>query len=156
DVRGRQFAAYAHDGGPVTLPPQLSGDAPSSVIADDHITIVRPAFARGMRYGTLTLRIATASLTSRVHAYLWGLACLIVGVVFAPSLLGWALERLVSRRLFRLADVATQITRKEDYSLRVDCQGSDEIGQLGQAFNRMLVEIGHRSDQAQQAVRIRD
>jgi signal transduction histidine kinase len=74
----------------------------------------------------------------------------------ASLTLAWALERMVTRRLLRLADVARQITRREDYSVRAHDPGGDEIGLLARAFNGMLAEIEHRQKEAREAVRLRD
>jgi len=52
----------------------------------------------------------------------------------------------VSRRLLKLADVARKIAQREDYAVRAADEGGDEIGVLADAFNRMLAEIGRRSD----------
>jgi signal transduction histidine kinase len=158
DSEGKLVASFARPGHSDAPPsPSLDpGARPRAQVEGDRITAVRPVEYRGVRYGTLVLHTSTAPLTSRVRAYLWGLLLLTIGVVAASLMLAWALERMVSKRLLRLAEVARHIAQKEDYTVRADAQGGDEIGLLGQAFNRMLAEIGRRQQQAQQAVRTRD
>jgi signal transduction histidine kinase len=78
------------------------------------------------------------------------------GVLAASVMLAWALEKMVSRRVQRLAEVARRIADKEDYSVRADDRGGDEITLLADALNLMLSEIDRRQQQAQQAVRVRD
>jgi signal transduction histidine kinase len=63
---------------------------------------------------------------------------------------------MVTRRLLRLADVAREVTRREDTQVRAQDRGNDEIGLLAGAFNRMLAEIAHRQKEAREAVRLRD
>jgi signal transduction histidine kinase len=158
DDQGGLFAAYARPGAPGAHPPspRLQHAAPMSRVEPERITIVRQVDHGGARFGTLVLHTAIAPLTSRVHAYLWGLLWLTIGVVAASLILAVALERMVSRRLLKLADVARKIAQKEDYAVRAADEGGDEIGELADAFNRMLAEIGRRQDQARQAVRVRD
>jgi signal transduction histidine kinase len=156
DARGQLFASFSRDGALPQAPPLVEQAPPSSMIEGDRITIARSADHGGARFGTLVLHTAIAPLTSRVHAYLWGLLWLTMGVVVASLMLAVALERMVSRRLLKLADVARKIAQREDYAVRAADEGGDEIGVLADAFNRMLAEIGRRQEQARQAVRVRD
>jgi signal transduction histidine kinase len=71
-------------------------------------------------------------------------------------MLAWALERMVSRRLKGLAEVARGVARQGDYSVRVRDDGGDEIGLLASAFNHMLGEVQRRQEEAEKAVRVRD
>lgn len=51
------------------------------------------------------------------------------------------LQRIISRPIEELAGVSRIIAHDKNYSLRVNPRGSDEIGDLVQAFNAMLDEI---------------
>jgi signal transduction histidine kinase len=157
DRVGRIFASYRHSGaaGPAP-PPTLANGAPRSTVEGDRITVVYPVMQSGDRFGTLVLHTATGPLTSRVHAYLWGLWWLTLGVIAAALTLAWALERMVTRRLFALVDVTRRVARSGDYSLRAFDRRHDEIGLLASAFNNMLVDLQHRQDEALEAIRLRD
>ena len=157
DRGGRRFATFRRqDLEPEEPPPALVDTAPRSRIEGDRITIVYPIAQGGERFGTLVLHGAIGPVTSRVRAYLWGLWWLTLGVFGASLTLAWALERMVSRRLLRLADVARQITKRADYSVRASDRGRDEIGLLAAAFNNMLAEVDHRQAEAREAIRMRD
>lgn len=56
------------------------------------------------------------------------------------------LQRLMSRPIQNLVDSMHQVTTKKDYSLRIQSQTKDEIGQLIQGFNVMLDAIKQRDD----------
>ncbi len=158
DSSGRLFAAFhsAEVARPAP-PPQLSSDQrQQSTLGKDEITTVYPVVQAGQRFGTLVVHTALAPLTSRVHEYLWGLMWLILGVVAASLALAWALERMVSRRLRRLAAVAREIASQGDLAVRASDQGNDEIGVLAAAFNYMVAELGRRQEQALEAIRVRD
>ncbi|MDB4970921.1 MAG: sensory box histidine kinase [Myxococcales bacterium] len=157
DLAGHRFAAYNRVGN-IGAPIDLVPPAPEALVTRDgaRITVVRPVDRNGTRFGTIVLHTSTAPLTSRVRAYLWGLVWLIAGVLAASLMLAWALEQMVSRRVQKLADVAQQIAQREDYSVRADDRGRDEIALLAHGFNAMLAEIGRRQSEAQQAIRVRD
>jgi signal transduction histidine kinase len=157
DQRGTLFASFVRTPGrPFDHPDHVERVPAGATIEVDRIHITQPVDHDGARYGTLILHTAIAPLTDRVHAYLWGLLWLTIGVVGASLVLAVALERMVSRRLGKLADVARSIAQREDYQVRAADEGGDEIGELAEAFNRMLAEIQRRQEQARQAVRIRD
>jgi signal transduction histidine kinase len=157
DFAGQRFSAYATPTGE-TAATRLAPPSPPARVAIEggRIVVVRPVERDGARFGTLVLHTSTAPLASRVRAYLWGISSLMVGVLAASLMLAWALEKMVSRRVQRLADVAQRIADKEDYSVRADDRGGDEITLLADALNLMLSEIDRRQQQAQQAVRVRD
>jgi signal transduction histidine kinase len=157
DRKGRLFATYRRDA-PGARPPPIEFEETQqrTTLEGDRITAVQPIMQGGERYGALLLHTAIAPLVTRVRSYLWDLVWLIVGVIVASLTLAWALERMVSRRLLRLADVAREVTRREDAAVRADDRGSDEIGLLAAAFNRMLAEIAHRQQKEREAVRLRD
>jgi signal transduction histidine kinase len=125
-------------------------------IEGDRITVVQPIAQGGERYGALVLHMSIAPLISRVHSYLWDLVGLLAAVIVASLTLAWALERIVSRRLRRLADVAREITTRPDANVRAEDRGADDIGLLADAFNRMVAELAHRQAETREAVRLRD
>jgi signal transduction histidine kinase len=161
DMRGRLFASFMRAGakgdsgsGSDRLDPAAAKQR--TELEGDRIHVVQEVDHDGVRFGTLVLHTSTARLQASVNAYLYGLALLILGILVAAALLAWALEKMISRRLRRLADVAQRIAQKEDYSVRATDAGADEISLLAEAFNRMLAEIGRRQEQAMQAIRVRD
>ncbi|HEY2615069.1 MAG TPA: ATP-binding protein, partial [Chthoniobacterales bacterium] len=52
------------------------------------------------------------------------------------------LQRRITLPILELAKVATAVSERQDYSVRASKHGSDEIGQLTDAFNQMLTRIG--------------
>ncbi len=56
------------------------------------------------------------------------------------------LQSIISKPILMLADVATAVSFKKDYSLRADKQNNDEVGLLIDSFNDMLAQIQQRDD----------
>ncbi|MCU1279153.1 MAG: Sensory box histidine kinase [bacterium] len=159
DHTGRLFAAYERrlPSPQSALPPHIVvARAPATTVGVEHVTVVQPVVSQGTRYGTLLALVSTAHLRSRIRGYLLSMGLLGLGALAAAGALALMLERMVSRPLLALADVARRIAATEDYSVRANSAGHDEIGLLAGAFNRMLTEIDGRQKQAQQAIRVRD
>ncbi len=157
DLSGRLFASFRREPSGPSLAASFDGNAaPAAQLEGARITIVRPVTQSGARYGTLVLHTSTEPLTSRIHAYEWGLLWLTIGLIGASLMLAWALERMVSKRLHALAAAARGIANEGDYSVRVTDEGRDEIGLLADGFNRMLIEIQRRQEEALKAIRVRD
>jgi signal transduction histidine kinase len=159
DGGGRLFARYERhraQGAPALPTTIASGQPTETVVEDEHVTVVQPVVSQGTRYGTLLVLVSTAHLRSRIRGYLLSMALLGLGAITAAVALALMLERMVSRPLVALADVARRIAETEEYSVRATDVGPGEIGLLAGAFNRMLAEIDRRQQQAQQAIQVRD
>lgn len=92
---------------------------------------------------------AYASLARRrdvdEQTYVLAFAVLLIGTIGIAVAVGSWLSRSIVQRIESLARAAGEVGRG-DLSVRVTEQPSDEVGQLGRAFNTMLTEIeGNRS-----------
>jgi signal transduction histidine kinase len=157
DRNGHLYATFRRDPAAPEPASEMRTRQPASATVElARITVLHPIEVGGERFGTFVLHTSTTPLMSRVHAYEQGLIWLAVGLLAASLMLAWVLERMVSRRLHGLAEVAGNIAKKGDYKVRAKDAGSDEIGVLADAFNRMLTEIERRQDEALRAVKVRD
>jgi signal transduction histidine kinase len=158
DNGGRLFAGYERRATDSfsALPKHIRAAGSGTAIDGEHVTVTQPVVSQGTRYGSLVVLVSLQHLRSRIRAYMLSMGLLGLGAIAAAGLLALMLERMVSRPLLALADVARRIAATEDYSVRATGVGRDEIGLLAGAFNRMLSEIDGRQKQAQQAIRVRD
>jgi signal transduction histidine kinase/ActR/RegA family two-component response regulator len=110
-----------------------------------HLSLVQPIWQDGIRLGKIFLQADLGEMYSRFTVY--GLLLLFVGA--ASSLGAIALTTTLQRRItvpiLELAKVAGSVSDRADYSARAIKHGNDEIGQLTDAFNRMLMRIGESS-----------
>ncbi|MBK7972743.1 MAG: EAL domain-containing protein [Deltaproteobacteria bacterium] len=91
--------------------------------------------------GTITVRAQTLVLReelARSGMIAAVVMCVATLVAFAATA---RFERMVSRPILALIDTAQHVTRRKDYSVRVDAAGEDEFGLLIDTFNRMLQQI---------------
>ena len=114
-------------------------------ISGQYLELTQPIERDGELLGCVYLR-ARYDVLSRLWGYVE-----ISGVVSLLSLalalvLSTSLQRGITRPLGAIAEVARQVVRRKDYSLRVGETTSDEIGLVVEAFNGMLDEVQSRTD----------
>jgi signal transduction histidine kinase len=140
---GELFAMYVRQGTIPLLPPQ---EAPRSDYRFDweSLVITRPVLLNGEPVGSVCLRGSLDPLYLRLRRSI----LVIVGTVFLSSLTAYLisarLQRLISRPILRLADVARLVSDQKAYTVRVESASHDEVGLLIQAFNEMLEQIQQR------------
>jgi signal transduction histidine kinase/HAMP domain-containing protein len=156
DSQGQLFSSYRKSGlAPAdTVPDQIASPLEATVeSATDRIDIYQPVIYDHVRYGTLRLRVSTASLQDRIKDYRWSVIMAALGLMALVVGFAFALELTITRPLLRLAELARGITQREDYSVRATASRRDEIGALSEAFNAMLTEIDKRQHEAREAAR---
>ncbi len=107
-----------------------------------HLAMFQPVLQEGTRIGTIYLQADLGEMYSRFAVY--GLLLLCVGAAssLGAIVLTTTLQQRISVPILELARVAGSVSDRPDYSVRAVKHGNDEIGQLTDAFNRMLMRIG--------------
>jgi len=140
---GANFVQYTRQGespAPVTVPAL----APGVHISGARVDLVKEVRQGDEMLGTIYLR-AQYDVEGRVRAYLSVLgAVMVIGFIAALLASSW-LQRVVSRPMESMANVARQIVEKRDYSFRAEKTTDDEIGVVIDAFNKMLDEVQSHS-----------
>src|SRR3954463_3947803 len=140
DRNGNLFARY-----PAELPLDGLPRAPGSDgyrFDQGHLIGFQPvAEAASQRLGTLYLDSDLKALQTTLR-----LSLMIAAVVMAVSLLtayllSLALQRMISQPILTLAQTASAVSERRDYSVRAPVVGRDELGALTEAFNHMLGRI---------------
>lgn len=107
-----------------------------------HLVMFQPIVQEGTRLGTIYLQADLGEMYSRFTVYgallLLVTACASLGAMVVTT----TLQRRISLPILELAKVAASVSERPDYSVRAVKHGSDEIGQLTDAFNHMLTRIG--------------
>lgn len=140
DSKGQIFARF-----PTSA---LLADFPTALRADghrfegSHLEMFRPIVQDGERLGTIYLQADLGEMYSRFAIY--GALLLVVTACASLGAIGLTtiLQKRISQPILELAKVATAVSERQDYSVRGSKHGTDEIGQLTEAFNQMLARIG--------------
>ncbi|MEV7991479.1 HAMP domain-containing sensor histidine kinase [Streptomyces sp. NPDC086077] len=77
---------------------------------------------------------------------------LMVAVVVGAGLFGWWLARRITRRLVILTSAAEAVARTRRLGMDVPVTGSDEVGRLGRAFDRMLGRLAQSEEDQRRLV----
>ncbi|MFL6539567.1 MAG: ATP-binding protein, partial [Chthoniobacterales bacterium] len=140
DNSGAIFASFPENKAPADLPTHPAGDG--HMFAERQFMMFQPILQEGKRLGTIFVRADLTEMYSRLTVY-GTLIALVAACSFLGALvLSRTLQRHISQPILALANVATAVSERQDYSVRAVKHGSDELGQLTDAFNEMLTRIG--------------
>ena len=100
-----------------------------------------PIMLQGNEIGYLYLEASLADWYGRIINYFF-ILFMVVGIsFFAAWLLSRQLQRLIAQPIKRLAHVAKEVSKNNNYSLRVAWEEKDELGTLTNTMNTMLARI---------------
>jgi signal transduction histidine kinase/uncharacterized membrane protein affecting hemolysin expression len=141
DRNGRLFARYPESLPDASLPPGPGADGYR--FARSYLEGFQPVTQGGnWRFGTLYLRFDTGTVVSawlRISLEIG--AAVMALVLLVAYLMSRVLQRQISQPVLALAETARAISERQDYSVRANKLGHDELGQLTDAFNQMLGQI---------------
>src|SRR5204863_9864535 len=122
-----------------------------SHFADGHLALFREVLLSGEKIGTVYIQDDLSELRQRLIKF--GIVAIIValGSLLVAFVLGSWLQRSISGRIQRLAQVTRAVSIEKNYSIRDVKQGGDEVGQLIDGFNGRLEQIQIRDGVLQDA-----
>lgn len=140
---GHLFARYPAETEPIPVPPDLLGEGVAE-FSDGFFHYAQPVGDRDTRWGTLYIRYDLGLVRQRLIFDLM-MGCFVLGGAVAASyLIASIIQRSVSMPLVKLARVARRISREHNFDLRAEKYTADEVGDLTDAFNEMLNELGQK------------
>ena len=141
---GRLFATYSRPG--ATGPPfPVSPGATGYAIEGDTLALFRPVTENNERVGTVYLR-GVYEPWNRLKDYLAILLLVMIASLAVAALLSGWLQDAITAPILEVARVSHDVMENRDYSVRATKTTEDEIGELVDAFNAMLAEIGRRAE----------
>jgi len=143
------FASYVDPSVADTSLPPAPG-ATGVVIDDDRIEVFQPVIEKGRRVGSVYLR-ARYDILGRLYDYLLILTAVMATSLVVAALVTTRLQDSVTAPILQVAQVARNVLRRRDYSLRATKTSDDEAGVLVDAFNNMLEEVGKRTEALEQS-----
>lgn len=104
----------------------------------------RPIDWRGSQVGILEAQVSYADIELRsVYMGAYSALAFLFALAIA-ALVAWLVQKIVSQPVLQLHRLSREVMETGNYSLRAQINGRDELGQLGEAFNRMLNQIEQR------------
>jgi len=144
DEKGNLFSYYP-DNLPATEFPALE-KREGYVFLQSHLIGFQPIVQGTRRLGTLYLKSDTVALSNRLLLYSSIALVMIVVSFLVAYLISKNLQKRISTPILALAETAKAISDRQDYSVRAQKLGDDELGLLTDAFNQMLGRI-HRQNE---------
>ncbi len=149
DRDGKLFARFPASAPAEEFPPSPRADG--HVYFDEHLAVFQPIAESGKRLGTIYLRASTDAMYARIRIYVALVLFAGAAAVLGAVVLSTKIQQRISRPIVQLADVARVVSTDRDYSVRATKHGADEIGDLTDAFNQMLTQIGEASEDLKKA-----
>jgi signal transduction histidine kinase/DNA-binding response OmpR family regulator len=143
DDEGRFFAGYRRTPEAPALP-RRCGDAAAQRSDADWISRIVPVLFRERQVGSILLFSDTSALEEELLQGALLSALAVLGGFLVAAMLVIPLKREIVRPILRLADTARAVSRDEDFSVRAEGEGDDEVGLLVRCFNVMLDGIESR------------
>ncbi|HJY38971.1 MAG TPA: CHASE sensor domain-containing protein [Steroidobacteraceae bacterium] len=155
DESGKMLAAYAATGTSGALYPRRLGPDGYRFSAG-RLEGFEPVSERPeQRLGTLYVRADTSALYARF--WLWGAIAAVA--MIASLLLAYLLSTIFQARISQpgaLAETASAVSERGDFSVRAPSTGEGEFEVLTSAFNRMLAHIESQNDTLRESLHQRE
>jgi len=149
DEYGSIFSVY-----PDSIETGLAGintENEEAVFRDNYFYITEPVSFEGRNIGTLVLK-ANSNLMREQNQKL---AIILLSVFFLmlviSFLLASRLRKLITTPILKLAEITASISRNQDFTVRLEQYGTDEVGILYQQFNNFLSQISKRQKERDEA-----
>jgi two-component system sensor histidine kinase/response regulator len=119
------------------------------------LLLSRPVVIDGEEVGIVYVRSDMPDVSARLRRYGTLIASVMGFAALLALLIGSLLQRVISRPLQHLADLAKQVSEHSNYHVRAIKESDDELGLLTDAFNRMLEQVEHRDKHLEEQVQLR-
>jgi two-component system, sensor histidine kinase len=153
DARGQLFASYTPPGPGASVPDHV----PSFGARTGWRTteVVRPIRAKSDQLGFIYVR-GEHQLLSRLVEYLAAFGVVLLMSLGAAMALTNRLQQSIVEPIIAISEVARRVLRGETHAVRAEKKSNDEVGELVEAFNAMLAELGQRADRLRESNRAKD
>lgn len=142
DEDGTPFATWSRSGKTSAIP--LRPEPDGSRFRGDSLIFFKPVVLNGERIGTVYLASGLSEIWKRLRLRVATVVFVFLAAAAAALGFSSALQALISRPILDLAGTARAVSERNDYTLRAEKTSADELGQLVDAFNQMLAQIGDR------------
>lgn len=149
DNEGRLFASFRVDDEDADVPLR---PAPGMHFNVETATVVRPVVSNRESIGTVYIQSRHGLIADMLEWAGW-LVAVTLASMFGALLLANRLQRTLTGPIEEVSNVARQVLEGNSYEVRATKRSEDEVGQLVDAFNAMLDELGNRARVLQEANR---
>ncbi len=149
---GSLFAAWG-DSTDTDLGKYMAGGSQEPRYSRDKVVLSHDVKWKGEKAGSLVLAYSLTEEAQQTSRLIIFLLMLSASALFISMVVSERLQRLISQPIINLANAAKAVSSEQNYSLRVEGESGDEVGQLVEAFNEMLGQVESREQALIQASR---
>ncbi|MGV3570936.1 MAG: PAS domain-containing protein, partial [Ramlibacter sp.] len=152
DADGRLFASFRVDDAAAGVPPTAS--ATRIDFGLETATVMRSVVSNREQIGTVYVQ-SRHGLVAEMAEYAAWLVAITLLSLFGALLLAHRLQKSLTGPIQEVSDVARTVLESGSFEVRATKRTQDEVGQLVDAFNAMLDELGNRArvlEEANQAL----
>ncbi len=146
DVENHLFAEYTLSAGEQSEDSQIGSNVTLNFVGN-LLELYQPVYLEDEQIGTLYVRANLDTLGNRIGSYSSIAFLVLAGLLALTWMLTSRMHRTISKPVNHLVDVARQVTRNNDYSVRAEKMSDDELGELVEGINLMLEQIQSRDTQ---------
>jgi len=143
DANDRLVASYQSNQGKL-VPPLRSRDVADVNTKGDRIAVSHKIELDGEFLGWIVIESGLEQLQSGIRRDLLTALWVIVAAALLAFLLSSWFQQYLSRPVQSLVDATHDVSRRQNFSIRVPKTADDEFGMLTDSFNEMLAEIQRR------------
>ena len=146
---GQLFASYFRNGVSESDAPQTRPEE-TYHSGKDYLGYCTRIRLQGDILGYVYVKSDLTQLTHRLREYTRIAGLVLLVSLLIASVLSYALQRVVSKPILKLAKLARNVSKHKNYSVRIEKREQrDELGQLFDGFNEMLEQIESRESALQ-------
>ncbi|MGR8932369.1 MAG: response regulator [Gammaproteobacteria bacterium] len=143
DNEGKVFAKYlSNRESAYEFPNEIDGNAVR--FEGDYLYITEPIVLEDQFLGTVFIRASLKEIKQLWLQLVLSSLLLMFFSSLVSYLIAARMQRILSRPLDHLTNIASMISTQKDFSIRAKQESSDEFGTLVRAFNDMLITIEER------------
>jgi PAS domain S-box-containing protein len=120
-------------------------------LSGNYLHVIKPIIYQNEVIGKIYLRVSAVHLTEKIITNIIVFILLLLGLSGPVFIVASKLQRLVSEPIMKLAEITDRIAQSKDYSIKVDTDRKDVIGNLYNRFNDMLIQINKRQREIEAA-----
>lgn len=139
DKEGNLFASYKDTSRNLKM--AESDSKGESIYKKGFFHITEPIYFKGEKLGLIHVRANSSNLKALLVSLLSTLCLLLVAVVILSYALASWLQRYISGPILKLAKTTAEISEKQDFTVHIEYEGDDELGQLCEQYNNLLKQL---------------
>ncbi len=131
--------------------PNSIPDEEKGLLTNEYYEFFYPIVYQDTKLGTIYLKASTEFMNAKIMKHLFIILVLMLILILLSYIIALKLQSGISKPIIELTKTTEIITQKEDYLIRVEKKGYDEIGKLYDSFNKMISQINLRKNERDNA-----